>query len=78
MPIFEIENVIVKLTRNPSGTGMFDMSNPANTNGGLGGGIIRPSAGKGGAFEIATGSSKGDPFGGRGATHNATFWLLQY
>ena len=54
------------------------MSNPANTNGGLGGGLIKPSGATQGQFEVATKSGKGTPFGGNGAQHPANFWLLRY
>ncbi|UMZ11987.1 RHS domain-containing protein [Pseudomonas sp. MPFS] len=76
--IFEVKNGSGKLTKNQEGTGMFDMNNPANTNGGLGGGLIRPSATTQGQFEVATKGARGVPFGGNGAQHTANFWLLRY
>lgn len=76
--VFEVKNGSGKLTKNQQGSGMFDMSNPANTNGGLGGGLIKPSGATQGQFEVATKSGKGTPFGGNGAQHPANFWLLRY
>ncbi|WP_161573725.1 hypothetical protein [Cronobacter dublinensis] len=57
---------------------MFDMTNPANTNSGLGGGIIRPSASKAGKLEVATKGANGLPLGGNGVILDARFWLLKY
>ncbi|MGC5704391.1 RHS domain-containing protein [Pseudomonas sp. NFXW11] len=76
--IFEVKNGSGKLTKNQQGTGMFDMNNPANTNGGFGGGLIRPSATTQGQFEVATKGARGTQFGGNGAQHPANFWLLRY
>ena len=76
--MFEVKNGSGKLTKNQQGSGMFDMSNPANTNGGLGGGLIKPSGATQGQFEVATKTARGTQFGGNGAQHSATFWLLRY
>ncbi|EOL9013145.1 RHS repeat-associated core domain-containing protein [Cronobacter malonaticus] len=76
--VFEVKNGSGRLTRNQQGTGMFDMTNPANTNSGLGGGIIRPSASKAGKLEVATKGANGLPLGGNGVVLDARFWLLKY
>lgn len=67
-----------RLTRKQQGTVMFDMTNPANTNSGLGGGIIRPSASKAGELEVATKGANGLLLGGNGVVWDARFWLLKY
>ena len=57
---------------------VFDMASPSNTVDGIGGGVITPSAGKAGQFEIATGNRDiGEVLGDRDA-YDATFHVSKY
>ncbi|WP_248731415.1 RHS repeat-associated core domain-containing protein [Pseudomonas sp. MWU13-2517] len=76
--VFEVKHGTGKLTPNQTGSGVFDMTKPANTTQHLGGGTIKPSAGTKGSFKVDTKGKPGVPLGGKGAQHNATFNLLIY
>ena len=76
--VFEVKHGTGKLTPNQTGSGVFDMTKPANTTQHLGGGTIKPSAGTKGSFKVDTKGKPGVPLGGKGAKHNATFNLLIY
>ena len=76
--VFEVKHGSGKLTKNQSGSNVFDMNKPANTTQRLGGGVITPSAGKSGTFTVDTKGNPGIPLGGKGSTHSAIFNLLIY
>ena len=76
--IFEVKHGNSRLTKNQATSGVFNPSSPLNTVHGIGGGVIRTSQGTAGSLRVATGSARGAPLGGKGATHNATFHLLKY
>ena len=76
--IFEVKHGNSRLTKNQAASGVFNPSSPSNTVHGIGGGVIRTSQGTAGSLRVATGSARGAPLGGKGATHNATFHLLKY
>ena len=56
--VFEVKNGSGRLTRGQAKSGVYDINNPSNTNGGYGGGIIRGKNGRSGSFEVATGNKK--------------------
>lgn len=77
--VFEAKHGTGRLTKNQSASGVFDMASPSNTVDGIGGGVITPSAGKTGQFEIATGNRDiGEVLGERGTSYDATFHVLKY
>ena len=62
-------------------SGVYDINNPSNTNGGYGGGIIRGKNGRSGSFEVATGNKKinGALNSSRGTVFsNVDFHVLKY
>lgn len=71
--VFEVKNGTGRLTDNQTASGVFDISNPANKNGGIsmGGG-----SGTKGSFEVATDNRAG--VGARGDTKDANFAVLKY
>nr|WP_308700595.1 RHS repeat-associated core domain-containing protein [Pseudomonas ceruminis] len=76
--IFEVKQGSGSLTKNQKASGVFDMSNPANTTQHLGGGVIKPSSGTTAKLKIDTKSARGKLLGGKGAVHDAVFNVLKY
>ncbi|WP_181573546.1 hypothetical protein [Photorhabdus laumondii] len=77
--VFEAKHGNSGLTKNQSASGVFDMSKPSNTAGGIGGGTITPSVGTKGKFKVATGNKDiTRDIGKRGSSHDATFHVLSY
>jgi len=76
--VFEVEHGSGSLTKNQKASGVFDMSNPANTTQHLGGGVIKPSSGTTAKLKIDTKSARGKLLGGKGAVHDAVFNVLKY
>jgi len=74
--VFEVKHGSGALTKNQKASGVFDMSNPANTTQHLGGGVIEPSSGT--TAKIDTKSARGKLLGGKGAVHDAVFNVLKY
>jgi RHS repeat-associated protein len=77
--VFEAKHGLGRLTQNQKASGVFDMSSPSNTVDGIGGGVITPSAGTAGSFDVATGNKNiTDVLGTRGTSYDATFHVLKY
>ncbi|ECQ6566614.1 hypothetical protein FZU01_22605 [Salmonella enterica subsp. enterica] len=77
--VFEAIHGNSGLTRNQKASGVFDMNNPSNTLGGIGGGTITPSSGTKVTFDVATSNiQKSGALGSKGTSHNATFHVLHY
>ena len=79
--VFEVKNGRGRLTRNQDDSGVFKKG-AANTNNGLGGGIISPSKGTQDTFDIATKNTEKIDKLGKAAigtqNQSATFYLLHY
>ena len=77
--VFEAKHGNSRLTGNQEASGVFDMNNPSNTLGGIGGGTITPSAGTKGTFKVATSNTqKSGALGPKNTSHDATFHVLHY
>jgi hypothetical protein len=77
--VFEAKHGLGRLTQNQKASGVFDMSSPSNTVDGIGGGVITPSAGTAGSFDVATGNKNiTDLLGMRGTSYDAIFHALKY
>ncbi|MFJ4353090.1 RHS repeat-associated core domain-containing protein [Pseudomonas sp. NPDC089428] len=76
--VFEVKHGSGALTKNQKASGVFDMSNPANTTQHLGGGVITPSSGTAAKLKVDTKSARGKLLGGKGAVHEAIFNVLKY
>lgn len=73
--VFEVKHGNSTLTKGQAKTGVYNMSKPSNTCSD-GGGVIRPSQGIKGQFEVATDNRAA--VGARGSIHDATFHTLVY
>ncbi|CAA0186247.1 RHS repeat-associated core domain-containing protein [Tenacibaculum maritimum] len=76
--VFEVKHGNGRLTKNQKKAGVYDLNSQSNTTTNLGGGKTTPSKGTKGTFDVATKSDRGKPFGGNGATNDATFHTLVY
>ncbi|WP_409488159.1 hypothetical protein ACK1U3_21065 [Pseudomonas promysalinigenes] len=76
--VFEVKHGSGVLTKNQKASGVFDISNSANTTQHLGGGVITPSSGNVAKMKVDTKSTRGKLLGGKGAVHEAIFNVLKY
>ena len=77
--VFEVKHGTGALTKNQKKANVFDMSNPSNPVGGIGGGTIKPSNGTKDTFSVATKNRNVRALlGARGTSHSATFHVLKY